>query len=527
MKSAFDRLLNSDQKIFTCLMRGIEKENLRVSFDGQLSHQPHPASLGKALTHPTITTDFSESLTEIITPPLWGRANLFDSLESISAYAWHHLDQQQEYFWPMSMPMGVVCEEDISIADYGRSHIGQFKKLYREGLVTRYGKRMQIIAGLHYNFSFPNSFFETLFPKQDQSNSHSKSDVYFILLRNYFRNYWILPYLFGASPACDKSLLAGREVSTCLQPFLNNTLIGEYATSLRMSDIGYQNKSQSQICISLNNPHAYARSLKLAVSTPYSEYTQLGVYKNNKRIQLNDHLLQIENEYYSPIRPKQITESAERPTEALCRRGVRYIEVRVLDLNPLTPLGITPTQSAFMDVFLTYCALGSNRPLDKPGFLNTKNNFKQVVCRGRDPRCELNLENKTILLKDAAEILMSELFELAKVMDACVGLEKTPGKNPGEFTRAVLAEKIKIQDINQTPSAQILNYMQAQNLSHQEFGLIQAQEHRAYFEEIILDPVISKQMDAMTVQSIKDERAEVLNSKGSFEEYLAKMGFAG
>jgi len=508
---SLDLLFNSDKKIFSYLMRGVEKENLRVSYDGQLSHKPHPASLGKALTHPTITTDFSESLSEIITPPLIGRENMLGSLENISAYAWHHLDLEKEYFWPMSMPVSIAHEDDIPIADYGTSHSGRFKKLYRQGLVTRYGKRMQIIAGVHYNFSFPSCFFEQVFKGQD------KSDVYFILLRNYFRNYWILPYLFGASPACDKSLVNGRDVSTCLESFLGNSLIGEYATSLRMSDIGYQNKSQSQICISLNNPHAYARSLKLAVSTPYPEYTELGVFKNNQRIQLNDHLLQIENEYYSPIRPKQIAEAGERPTEALCRRGVRYIEVRVLDLNPFTPLGITPTQSAFMDVFLTYCALGSDRPLDKPSFLNAKANFKQVVCRGRAPECLLNLENKNIEFKAAAEGLFSKLLELAQVMDLSIGA----GSN--EFSSAIRGEKIKIDDVSQTPSAQILACMQDRNLSHQEFGLAQAEAHRAYFEEIILSPVLSKQMDAMTEQSIKDERAEVLNSKGNFEDYLSNF----
>ena len=177
--------------LFDCLMRGIEKENLRVTGDSQLSHAPHPRSLGKALTHPVITTDFSESLTEVMTPPVRGRKNLFSSLEHISAYAWHHLsgssllgsESHQEYFWPMSMPVAVSYEDDIPIANYGKSHVGQFKSLYREGLAQRYGKKMQIIAGIHYNFSFPEFFFQGLFPGQ------TKSDIYFVLLRNFYKNY--------------------------------------------------------------------------------------------------------------------------------------------------------------------------------------------------------------------------------------------------------------------------------------------------------------------------------------------------
>ncbi len=503
-------LKNLDSKnIFNGLMRGVEKENLRITPDGQLAHTPHPASLGKALTHPVITTDFSESLTEIMTPPVMGRPCLFSSLENISAYAWHHLStlNHQEYFWPLSMPVGVGHEDDIPIAYYGESHLGQFKTLYREGLAHRYGKKMQSIAGLHYNFSFPNIFFDSLFKDKN------KSDIYFVLLRNFYKNYWILPYLFGASPACHQSLLENSErgsgvANNYLEKFLDNTWMSPYATSLRMSDIGYQNNSQSQICVSLNSSHEYSKSLASAVDQPYEPY------KNIKK-QLNNHLLQIENEYYSPIRPKQLTEPGERPTQALCRRGVRYIEVRVLDLNPFTPLGLTPSQSAFMDVFLTYCALGSQELIEKKDLLIYKNNFKQVVSYGRAPHCQLELKLKTKLkinLKDAAYELMAELLALAKIMDL--------GSSTQEFTESVLLELEKVDDPRKLPSQQVFNWMTERDLSHTEFGLSQARAHHDYFEEIILSPCLAKQMDAMTTQSIKDERAEVLNSHGSFENYL-------
>ena len=458
---------------------------------------------------------------------------------------------QSEFFWPLSMPPKIYSQsgqpgiynfpEEIPLANYGKSHIGQLKTLYRKGLSYRYGKKMQVIAGLHYNFSFSESFFNLFFNLYKAHNDNHGSQnlreiadkIYFILIRNYFKNYWILAYLFGASPAFDHSLFeneAARERQITgpqgkyLNKFIDETWIGPYATSLRMSDLGYQNSAalncQNGLCVSFESPKAYAESLKKAVSTPYQAYQELEILNkknsNHERIQLNDHFLQIENEYYSPIRPKQILESGERPAEALCRRGVRYIEVRVLDLNPFTPLGITPTQTAFLDVFLTYCALSKDEPWNLENWKINKQNFKTVTWEGRSPGCMLNINGEKIGLKKAAEVLFSELLEVAEIMDL---LNEGQKEN---FRQAVLEEFKKVQNVDLTPSAKVLNFMQTQQMSHQALGVLQMQAHREYFEEIILNPCWVRQMDQMVRQSYIDEQKEVLNSKGDFESFLKK-----
>lgn len=489
------------EQLFDRITRGIEKENLRVSRDGQLSFKPHPNALGKTLTHPSITTDFAESLPEIITSPLEGRDNLFNELNSINAYLTHHLED--EVLWPLSMPPQILSEDDIQIADYGQSHIGQLKHLYRVGLTHRYGKMMQVIAGIHYNFSFPEAFF----------SGHDQSSAYFILLRNFYRHYWLLPYLFGASPACDNSLLAGRTCQTGLDRLDPNTLAGEYATSLRMSDIGYQNQAQSSIVISTDDVKSYSKSLIDAINTPYPPFANIKSTRDGCPNQINHNLLQIENEYYSPIRPKQIAQSGEHPTRALCKRGVRYIEVRVLDLNPFTPLGVTQTQSAFMDVFLTYCAKSNPNNLSSADFTNCKANFKQAVCHGRDPRCELTIEGKTISLQDAGFELFQKLEVVAKQMD-----ERS---NSNEYLQALEAEREKLEDPAKTPSELILNLMSSEGFSHQALGQYLAKTHFSEMDEVNLTQDFIRVMDQAARQSTLDERELLTKSTGYFAEYLA------
>lgn len=496
-----------DKNLFEHITRGVEKENLRITRDGQLSFKAHPAALGKALTHPMITTDFAESLPEIVTSPLVGRKALFEQLDQINTYLVHHLEN--EMLWPLSMPPRIDSEDDIQIADYGQSHIGQLKHLYRVGLTHRYGKMMQVIAGIHYNFSFPAAFFEQF------TNGLTPSESYFALLRNFYRFYWILPYLFGASPACDLSMLKGRSCQTGLDQLDEHTLVGEYATSLRMSDIGYQNQAQSQIAISTDDVTSYSKSLIDAINTPYAPFSKITPGPDGMPRQINANLLQIENEFYSPIRPKQISESAEQPSHALCRRGVRYIEVRVLDLNPFTPLGITRSQSTFMDLFLTHCAIGSTEHLTRDDFLQCKYNFKQAVCRGREANCTLKMASKSIALRDAAFELFEQMQTTAKLMDKHAEGEA--------YTVALSNELKKIEDVNKTPSAMLINLMQSESLSHQSLGLKLAQEHFLNLDEHQLPADYIQKMENIAQKSRLDERELLVNSTGSFTDYLKRI----
>ena len=256
------------------IRRGIEKESLRITDQGLLAHTPHPRELGSALTHPYITTDYSESLLEFITPPSTDLQQPIEFLENLHRYAYRHIDD--ELLWVNSMPCMIANDSDVPVAQYGHSNVGRMKSVYREGLGHRYGRKMQTIAGIHYNFSYPEEFWKLNQVLEGESGPLQDyiSKRYFDLTRNFQRYSWLLVYLFGASPALCKSFLAGREHQ--LDTF-DHTLFKPNATSLRMSDLGYQNNAQSSLAISYNNLDDYVRTLTHAMKTPDPVYQKLGV----------------------------------------------------------------------------------------------------------------------------------------------------------------------------------------------------------------------------------------------------------
>lgn len=332
-------------EVFQKFSRGLERESLRYTPEGALTQTPHPKALGAALTHRWITTDFAESLLEFITPVSHEVDTLLAQMSDI-----HHFAQTKlgdEKLWPLSMPCYVGSEEGIVLAQYGSSNTGKMKTLYREGLKRRYGSLMQIISGVHFNFSFPESFWDALFGEQEESaRQTSKSAAYFGVIRNYYRFGWLIPYLFGASPALCSSFLQGRKTDLPFES-IGKTLYLPYATSLRLSDLGYTNSAQSVLQIGFNSIEQYLQGLNEAIRTPSAEFAKLGVKVEGEYRQLNSNVLQIENELYAPIRPKRVTQSGERPSQALARAGVEYIEVRSLDVNPFSPIGINEDQVRF------------------------------------------------------------------------------------------------------------------------------------------------------------------------------------
>src|SRR5690606_26963284 len=319
-------------------LHGIERETLRVDERGHLALTPHPTALGSALTHGQITTDYSEALLEFITGTHADPAQTLDELERIHRFTSGQLEG--EYLWSASMPGPLPAEEDIPIARYGSSHTGRLKYVYRKGLALRYGKTMQCIAGIHYNYSLPEALWTLLRAAENDGRAprEYQSARYIALIRNFRRYGWRLRSLFGASPALDASFLRGRPRQ--LRQLDADTLYLPWATSLRMSDLGYQNSAQAGMTPCYNDLSSYTESLLSAVSTPYAPYAVIGTQRDGEWLQLNTNLLQIENEYYSSIRPKRVTQAGERPLQALLARGVQYVEVRCLDIDPFLPLGI-------------------------------------------------------------------------------------------------------------------------------------------------------------------------------------------
>jgi glutamate--cysteine ligase len=450
--------------------RGIEREALRVLPQGRLSECAHSARLGSALTHPNITTDYSETLLEFITPVSYAPETVIAQLEDVQKFTLSQLDG--ELLWPMSMPCFVEDDDKIPLAQFGKSNIGRMKTVYRQGLKNRYGSMMQVISGIHFNFSFPKSFFQSMqvIEKNTDVLDDYISDKYFALLRNYKRFCWLIPYLYGSSPTICGSFLKNKPTNLPFKKTDKGYMYLEYATSLRMSDLGYTNSEQSSLQICYNNLSGYLDGVKNAINLPSKKFEEIGVKVDGEYQQLNSNVLQIENELYAPVRPKCVAKAGEKPSEALSNRGVEYIEVRALDVNPFSATGITVEQVRFLDIFLTFCMLENSPILDCNEQAISEKNMDAVVVRGRDPALLLrdNAEDKSV--KQWGGELFAKMADIATLLDQA---------NNSQLYRQVLAEETaKITDASLTPSAQILAAVVNENQSLTKMALSKAVDYR-------------------------------------------------
>ena len=449
------------------LRRGLERESLRITADGKLSPIDHPQVLGAALTHSNITTDYSESLMEFITP-------VSDSLDSLLAqlgdiHRFTHQYIGDERLWPLSMPCFIGGEESIRLAQYGSSNVGKMKTLYRQGLHHRYGSMMQVIAGVHFNFSMPDSFWSEWQALHEESCCQCKliSDSYMGLIRNVYRFGWLVPYLFGASPALCQSFLQGRETGLPFQSVGKGTLYLPYATSLRLSDLGYTNKSQAALNINHSHLRGYVASVRRALATIEPSFAAMGVKKDDAYLQLNDKVLQLENELYAPIRPKRTPRSGERTLVAIERRGIEYIELRTLDVNPFAPFGVDLAQLRFLDLFLVWCLLRPSAELTDEEILRNRTNMNRVTLEGRRPGLMLETDSGEKLLPELGKELFDELALVAQLLDQAYGKVT--------YQLALKEQREKLSDPSKTLSARFLNLLLEKNMDNGEFGRQQAE----------------------------------------------------
>ncbi|MGF6983591.1 glutamate--cysteine ligase [Paraburkholderia atlantica] len=494
-------------------LRGIERESLRVTRDGQLAMTPHPRALGSALTHPSLTTDYSEALLELITPAEQDAAETLAQLDVLHRFVYAELGD--EILWNNSMPGLLPATDDgIPIAHYGTSNIGKLKYVYRVGLALRYGRTMQCIAGIHYNYSLNEEVWRLLHADQ-QSTANAvdfQSDRYLALIRNFRRTNWLLMYLFGASPALDRRFLRDRKHT--LDTFDADTLYRPYATSLRMSDLGYSNTTaQAALHADYDTLPGYLDALAKAVSQPYPAYEQIGTQRDGEWVQINTNVLQIENEFYSTIRPKRVTYPGERPLHALAVRGVQYVEVRCMDIDPFEPNGISLETSRFLDAYLLVCALDDSAPLPPPAYTEANQNFGRVTMEGRKPGLDLVRDGKPVAMIDWADELLVKIDAAAAVLDRLKGGD--------EHARAVAAQRAKLADVSLTPSARVLQTMRDQQQSFLAFGLAQSEAHAAYFRARPLDAEQSKAFAALAVQSLAEQAKLEREEVGSFDAFVA------
>ncbi len=504
-----DRVRSNAGEIFPYFRRGIEKESLRITPDGHLSQEPHPSALGSALTHPYITTDYSEALMELVTPTFDTLNQVLEHLELLHGVVYHHIDEG--LLWVNSLPCLLGDESSIPIAEFGTSNIGTMKHVYRRGLDLRYGRRMQIIAGIHYNISVPDSFWKVLEISGTDSNQEHISNAYMAAIRNFHRYCWILFYLFGASPAACRSFFAESDTAG-LSELGPHTVYAQHGTSLRMSNYGYRNPVQSEIRINQNSVAEYIKSLSETITTPFPTYEEFGVKSNGKYIQLNTNLLQIENEYYSVIRPKRRIKPMEKPTHALRDRGVEYLEVRCIDLDPYEPTGVSQAQTQFLDLLITFCLLQPSPPMTDKHYPIISANKDATVMNGRNPDLELIRNGERVKLKAWGLEILEKLESIAELFDDTLGND--------DYKACVRTQKNKIENPHKTPSARILDELIGNDEPFFTFAMRKAKEAKRIVTGSPLSSATIDKFSGIATESIQKQKEMERKDDMGFDKFL-------
>ncbi len=522
MYEATDRRIRAlasagEGNLFADGLKGIEKEALRVTPDGEIAATAHPRALGSPLTNRYITTDYSEALIELVTPPAARTWETLQCLCDLHQFVYENLDE--EMLWATSMPCAVRGDDSVPIAEYGSSNVGRMKNVYRRGLGVRYGRVMQAISGVHFNYSFGPKLWPALASLDDEMQDEREfvSAAYFALLRNFRRFGWLVLYLFGASPAVCKSFAPARDAG--LESFDNATWYGPWATTLRMSDIGYKNRVQAQLEISVNDIDSYVDGLWTAISTPHPDYERIGVKVDGEWRQLNANVLQIENEYYSLIRPKRVAFSGEKPTAALERGGVEYVEVRALDVSAFDPVGVNQSQLNFLETLLAFCVLHDSPPIDNDEQREIDRNQLVAAREGRRPELALSRNGRSIGLVDWGFELVDRLAQVAELMDRGTGARV--------YRSSVETQAAMLKDPSLTPSARILDEMTTAGETFFEFGMRMSRVHRDYFAS--LAEVSEGRRAALAAEADRSAREQAAIEAADaidFDEYLARY-FAG
>lgn len=473
------------------IYRGIEKESLRIHADGMLAQTPHPAALGSALTHPQITTDFSEAQLELITGVHADIDAMLSELTEIHQFV--HRALKNEALWAASMPCMLAEDAQIPIGQYGTSNIARLKTVYRLGLGLRYGKAMQTISGIHFNFSMSDEFWQQLARIENSGLALQafKTQRNLDLIRNFRRCSWLLVYLFGSSPAVCKTFKAKPSYS--LETLDKGTLFLQYATSLRMSRLGYQSAAQARLQISFNSLKDYANSLYAALTEPYPPYQAVGIQApdNNYR-QLSTSLLQIENEFYSAIRPKRATLPGERPLNALAARGIEYIEIRLIDVNPFSPVGIDADTVRFLDLLVLYCLLSNSPPDHLAEMQRQTENWQATVENGRQPNFMLHNESGEIRLAEWGQAIIDDCQPIAEMLDSSAQDRK--------YRDNLQKHSELLKQPAQTPSGRIIANLEQNNIPFFRFGMNKSIEHRDLFKNM---PLSDKNLAAMRLRATK------------------------
>ena len=506
-------LATGGRKILKGGKKGLEKESLRIDTNGSLAQTPHPHEWGAPLTHPYITTDYSEALPELITPAFSEMHDTIDFLEQTHRFLYQHLSSD-ELLWAASMPCAVSDDMSIPIARYGTSNNGKMKHIYRVGLDWRYGRKMQAIAGVHFNYSLPQKIWP-IYQELEKSKTPEQEFInasYFSLIRNFKRLGWMVPFLFGSSPAVCRSFLAGR--TTRFKQHQHGTYYLPHATSLRMSDIGYKNKNQSSLIVSYDSLNDYCASLEAALHTPYPEYEAIGLHNDGSRIQLSTSVLQIENEYYSFIRPKRTGQPGERSSTSLMSRGVEYVEVRALDLNCLSSTGVDREQLCFLEAFLIFCLLEESPLLTQSELGEIEYNELTVALRGHEPDLELVKQSRRRTIKSWSLEICQRMLPICEALDGRSG--------DGEYTMALSKQINAIKFPESLPAAKILNELITTQQPFQAYAMNLSKNYATQFRDSPPRDDFSHDFSRLAKVSRSDQEKLESAEEGGLKEYIEK-----
>lgn len=357
---------------------GLEREGLRVTAAGKLAMTPHPAIFGNKLKNPYITTDFSESQVEVVTPAYDTVPKTYAVLEGLCDIVNNEIGD--EYFWPQSMPCDIPEDGDIPIAVYEGEKDAEAAMAYRKGLIERYGGKKQLISGIHFNFSFTERFIDKLHAAvaPEKPRKDFKDGVYLKLVRNYLRYRWLVVYLLGCSSALHKSYIP--ECVSQMEPVGDDSYVLKTGPSFRNSICGYKNK------IAL-----------------FPSYRTVREYTADVQNFVDKGLISAPKELYTQIRMK--AKGVDNILESLEEDGIKYLEIRTVDLNVFDKCGIAEKDLVFLHQFMLYLLVeeeSDDADWQKEGLENEE----KVAFFGLDPNLMICQNGKEVsMTRWALEIL--------------------------------------------------------------------------------------------------------------------------
>ncbi|WP_415348692.1 bifunctional glutamate--cysteine ligase GshA/glutathione synthetase GshB, partial [Clostridium perfringens] len=444
---------------------GLEKENVRVTERGNLALTPHPKAFGDREKNAYIKTDFSESQLEMVTPVCNTLEEVYSFICNLNKVVSLEIMKNGEFLWPQSNPPILPREEEIPIAKLSNRE----DELYRENLSYKYGKKKQVISGIHYNFSFKEEFIELLYKelKVEKDFREFKDDIYLRMARNFQKYHWLLIYLTGASPVFHESYI--EEIKEEGEKLGEDSYYIKDDTSLRNSSYGYKNKKDY-----------------------YISYNSIGEYASDIKNLVKDKEIQSIKEYYNPIRLKSL--GSEDMLESLLHKGIDYLEVRLLDLDPLSIQGVSKETLYLVHLFMIYTLLKENKEITYKDQEEFFKNHDMVALKGRNEEAVIYENGVPVLLKDKGREILSEMGEIVEILFS----------NNEEFKNVIKRALEKINNPHDTISEKLIKDIKEEgyinfhmrlakkylnNFKNKEFNLVGYEDLELSTQILILDAI--------------------------------------